>query len=206
MNAGYHPAYYLLVIALVISLLMVMGSFLMEYMFRHEKLGKLQIKTELSLEKKNSIKIQVFLFLFFVGGLIIIYFIGRNLVPIGNNRSIEGLWNDIRILSSNLNRMKPTIFNYCAVGSLFAVWCSSRQNEIRSKGILLNASPILWNDIREYRWDDAGDKVFFRIDRKRGWKGHKGGVLQMSIFEDDREEVARYLEIYLPEKQRGDRS
>ena len=183
-----------------------MGSFLMEYIFRHEKLGKLQIKTELSLEKKNSIKTQVFLLLFFVGGLIIFSFLSRNLVSIGNDRSMEGLWNDIRILRSNLDQIKPTVLNYYAVGFLFAVWYSSRRDEIRPKGILLNASPILWNDIREYRWDNAGDKVFFRTDRKWSWKGSKGGVLQMSIFEDDREEVARYLEIYLPEKQRGDRS
>ncbi len=166
-------------------LLILLRAIILNLLFRHEKLGKLIYQCDRAFS--NSIKSSIKLNSWFILLLMLLIFVVPGLASFYTPRptSTHRLW---------------------LLGLIFVVviWNNCQRTEIRSKGLWHGGNVILWKNIINYGWYDTQDIVLVKLEKSgNAFSGHKGGDFRISIFEDDREEVAKYFNIYLDGKEKA---
>jgi hypothetical protein len=165
-------------------LLILLRAIILNLLFRHEKLGKLIYQCERVFTNSIKLSIKLNSWLILLGMLMICVVPGLAIFYTPRPPSTHGLW---------------------TLGFLFVVviWNNCQRTEIRSKGLWYQGRVILWKNIINYGWSATQDIVLVKLEKSGNFfSGHKGGDFSISIFEGDREEVAKYFNIYLEGKER----
>jgi hypothetical protein len=167
-------------------LLLVTGTSIVNFVLRHEKLGKLLYQSDLAFTKAMKLSIQLNI------GIIVFYSL---LVLLSG-------------LADVLKFQVPRSITFLSGFALWLVgitWQICQRTEIRSQGLWCRGSAFRWENILDYRWNDPQDTVLIHLAKDRNFfSGHQGGEFVIPVRECDLEEVATYFKIYLEGKEKLD--
>ncbi len=166
-------------------LLLVTGTSIVNFLFRHEKLGTLLHQSDLAFTKSMTLSIQLNIgIIVFYGFLLLLP--GLTAVPkFQGPRSI-------------------TFLSGFALWLVGITWQICQRTEIRSQGLWCRGSAFRWKNILDYRWSDLQDTVLINLEKDRNFfSGHQGGEFVIPVCEGNREAVAKYFNIYLEGKEKS---